>query len=108
VAISPQTVANNAEVKRKWRLPFPVLSDAGNGYASELGLTFELPADLQEVYDGFGIDLPVLHDDTRWMLPVPTRLVVDAGGVVRSVDADADYTVRPEVEATLQVLRSLS
>jgi peroxiredoxin len=84
-----------------------VLSDANNGYARSLGLVFSLPEDLQEVYRGFGVDLPALHAAQAWELPLPTRLVVDASGVIRSIDTDPDYTRRPEPEATLEVLRSL-
>ena len=107
VAISPQTVELTADVKRKWKLPFPVLSDEGHGYAAELGLVHELPADLQEVYAGFGVDLPTFHDEPGWRLPLPARLVIDRDGILRSIDAHPDYTVRPEPEATLEVLRSL-
>lgn len=51
--------------------------------------------------------LPEYNGDGSWELPVPARLVVDAGGVIRSADADPDYTRRPEPEATLDVLRRL-
>ena len=40
-------------------------------------------------------------------LPLPARMVIDTGGVVRSIEANPDYTRRPEPEATLEVLRSL-
>jgi peroxiredoxin len=88
-------------------LTFPVLSDRENAYAKALGLVFELPEDLREVYAGFGIVLPDSQGYDAWELPLPARLVVDAGGTVRSVDADPDYTRRPEPEASLAVLRSL-
>ena len=57
---------------------------------------------------GFGIALPEFNGDDSWELPVPARLVIDAGGVIRSVEANPDYTRRPEPEATLEVLRSLA
>ena len=108
VAISPQTLEFTAEVKRKWKLPFPVLSDAGNAYAAELGLAHTLPADLQQVYAAFEIDLPTLHGEPAWKLPLPARLVVDRDGILRSIEAHPDYTVRPEPEHTLAALRSIS
>jgi peroxiredoxin len=89
-------------------LPFPVLSDAGNAYAAQLGLAFTLPDDLPPIYSAFGVDLPALHGEESWRLPVPARLVVARDGTIKSIDADPDYTVRPEPEATLAVLRSLS
>ena len=108
VVLSPQTQEHGAEVARKLRLTFPVLSDAGNAYARELGLVFALPDDLREIYRGFGIDLPATNGDDSWELPLPARIVVDRGGVVRRIDADPDYTVRPEPAATLDVLREIS
>ena len=84
-----------------------MLSDAGNGWARLLSLTFTLPADLREVYQGFGIDLSTFNGDPSWELPLPARIVVDQGGIIRAIDADPDYTRRPEPEATLEVLRSL-
>jgi len=38
---------------------------------------------------------------------MPGRLVVDRSGVVRAVDVDPDYTVRPEPDATLAEVRRL-
>jgi peroxiredoxin len=107
VAISPQTIDWNAKVKEKLRLGFPVLSDPGHAYARQLNLAWSLPDDLRTVYRGFGIDLPSYNGDDSWELPLSTRLVVDQGGVIRAVDADPDYTVRPEAETSLEVVRGL-
>lgn len=107
VAISPQIREKNAEVKRKHGLGFPVLSDRGNEYARQLSLVYTLPEDLREVYGNFGIDVPAHNGDDSWELPIPARLVVDTEGVIRSIDADPDYTRRPEPEASLEVVKSL-
>ena len=95
-------------MKRKWKLPFPVLADVDNAYAKQLGIAFELPTDLQEVYAAFGIDLPGLSGTSAWELPLATRLVIAADGTVASIDTDPDYTIRPEVSATLDAVRALS
>lgn len=95
-------------MKRKHRLAFPILRDAGNAYAKLLSLAFALPDDLQQVYAGFGVSLPECNGDDAWELPLPTRIVTDASGVIRSIDAHPDYTQRPEPEASVNVLRSLS
>ena len=94
-------------MKEKNRLAFPVLADAGNAYARSLELVFSLPHDLRDVYRSLGADLPGFNGDDAWELPLPTRVVVDASGVIRSIDSNADYTKRPEPETTLEVLRSL-
>ena len=94
-------------MKRKQRLAFPVLGDPGHAYARKLSLAFALPDYLRELYAGFGIVLPEFNGDESWELPLPARLVVDAKGVIRSLDADPDYTHRPEPEASLEVLRGM-
>ncbi len=66
-----------------------------------------MPEDLREVYRGFGVDLPDFNADDSWQLPLPARIVIDQEGTVRHIDSDPDYTVRPDPESTLEVLRTL-
>lgn len=75
--------------------------------AESYGLVFTLPDDLREIYVKFGIDLARGNGDGTWRLPVPARFVIDRAGVIRAVDADPDYTRRPEPAATVEVLRRL-
>lgn len=91
----------------KQKLQFPILWDQQTKVAEAFGLAFTLPADLKEVYLGFGIDLPAHNGDPSWRLPVPARFVIDAAGTVRFVQADPDYTRRPEPETTVEALRAL-
>ena len=108
VAISPQTQKKNEEMRVKHRIEFPVLSDAGNVYAHRMSLAFKVSEDLRGVYSAFGIALPEYNGDSTWELPLSTRIVVDPSGSIRSIDADADYTHRPEPSETLETLRALS
>ena len=89
------------------KLTFPILWDEQSRVAEGFGLAFTLPDDLKAVYLGFGNDLAIRNDDPSWRLPVPARFVIDAGGIVRSVQADPDYTHRPEPETTVAVLREV-
>jgi peroxiredoxin len=86
---------------------FEVLRDQGNATARRYGIVHVLPADLQAIYARFGIDLPVINGDGEWALPMPARFVIDASGIVRSVEADPDYTRRPEPARTVEILRGL-
>lgn len=108
VAITPQIPAKSLEMLKKQPLDFDLLSDAGNDYAATLGLRHEVRGELQSIYQGFGIDLPASNGDPSWTLPVPARIVVDGSGIVRAVDADPDYTRRPEPAKTLDDLRALA
>lgn len=107
VAITPQLAEHNQGLTEKHRLNFDMLSDPGNAYAAELGIRFEVPFDVREVYSGFGIVLPKSNGDDSWTLPMPARLVVDSGGIVRVADIDPDYTRRPEPQKTLDDVKKL-
>ena len=89
------------------KLTFPILWDEKSAVAQAFGLAFTLPDDLRAVYLGFGNDLAIRNGDPSWQLPVPARFVIDAAGIVRSVEADPDYTHRPEPESTLEALRKV-
>ncbi len=105
--ISPQLPPAIATMVEAQKLSFPILWDEKSKVSSAFGLTFSLPEDLKQVYLGFGNDLAVRNGDPAWVLPVPSRFVIDAGGIVRSVEADPDYTHRPPVAGTLAALRSV-
>lgn len=105
--ISPELPERTADMAAKQKLAFPILWDEQSRVAQAFGLAFVLPDDLRQVYLGFGNDLAVRNGDPSWRLPVPSRFVVDAGGIVASVQADPDYTHRPEAGTTLDILREV-
>ncbi len=86
---------------------FEMLRDAGNQVAEHYGLVFTLPPDLRELYLKFGIDLAQGNGDGTWRLPIPARFVIDHQGIIRTADADPDYTRRPEPARTVEILRAL-
>ena len=104
MAVSPQLSEHNAKIAQRHKLEFDVLSDQGNQYADQLGLVFALPDALKEVYRGFGLDLSQFNGDDSWQLPLPARLIVGQDGAVLDVEANADYTDRPEPAATVETL----
>jgi peroxiredoxin len=85
-----------------------MLRDLGNRVAEAYGLVFTLPDALREIYLKRGIDLARGNGDGTWRLPVPARFVIDRQGIVRAVDADPDYTRRPEPARTVEILRGLA
>jgi peroxiredoxin len=105
--ISPQVARTLRETEEARPLPFEMLRDFGNEVAEAYGLVFTLPDDLREIYLKFGIDLARGNGDGTWRLPVPARLVIDRGGIIRAVDADPDYTRRPEPARTVEILKGL-
>lgn len=106
--LSAETPNISKGLAEKHKLAYPIIHDRGLDIARTFGLVFTLPDDLKAVYQGFGIDLPKNTGHAAWELPVPSRFVIDRHGIVRSVDADPDYTVRPEATDTLAKLKSLA
>jgi len=104
---SPEIASRTADMAGKQKLTYPILWDEQSKVAEAFGLAFVLPDDLREVYRSFGNDLAVRNADPSWRLPVPARFVIDKVGIVRGVQADADYTFRPEPETTLEMLRKV-
>ena len=88
-------------------LGFDILSDPGNTYAGELGLRFQIPPNIKSIYEGFKINLAQTNGDESWTLPIPSRIIVEKGGTIFEVEADPDYTSRPEPNATLESLLRL-
>ena len=107
VAITPQKAEKSLLMIDRHKLAFEMLSDQGNAYAARLGLRFEVPDELKEVYLSIGIDLEETSGSADWTLPVPARIVVDRGGIVRATDIDLDYTHRPEPEKTITDVAAL-
>jgi peroxiredoxin len=105
--ISPQVTRTPRETEEPKPLPFELLRDFGNQVAEAYGLAFTLPDDLRAIYVKLGIDLAQGNGDGTWRLPVPARFVIDRQGIVRAVDADPDYTRRPEPARTVEILRGL-
>jgi peroxiredoxin len=108
VAITPQKAEHSLRMIERHKLGFEMLSDPGNAYIARLGLRFQVPDDLKEVYLSLGIDLEESSGSSDWTLPVPARIVVDRTGVVRAADIDVDYTRRPEPEKTLADVAALA
>ena len=107
VAISPQLSQHNRALVKAKKLTFEVLSDPGNAVAQKFGLVHTLPEDLREIYLQFGIDVPKHNGDDSWTLPLAARFIIDREAVIRYAKTDADYTIRPNPEHTLEALKSI-
>jgi peroxiredoxin len=108
VVISPQVPSFSKDMHTKQSLEFDILHDSGNQTIEMFGIMMRLPDELIAVYKKLGVDLVRFNGDNLWRLPVPARFIIDRGGIVRSVEADPDYTTRPEPDETLAALRALA
>ena len=97
VLISPQPHDNTAELAKRFDVPFVFLTDERNRAARTLGI---------ESKNGLPMGMTVLGYDADTVLP--TVIVLDAEGVIRSLDRTDNYRVRPEPETFLPILRQLA
>ena len=91
----------------KKALGFEILRDEGNQVAADFGLRFEVPADLKEVYLGFGVDLTTSNGENSWTLAMPARYVISRDAEIHYAAVHPDYTTRPEPAETIGALRGM-
>lgn len=108
VVITPELERYTYALRRKLNLSFDILTDLHLKIAEQFGLVFTLPDYLRELYKSFGSTLDRFNDEPGYRLPMPARYIVDQKGIIRAVDVNADYTIRPEPTGTLERLRNFA
>ncbi|WP_407536405.1 peroxiredoxin-like family protein [Cetobacterium somerae] len=93
IAISPERPESSINVEN---LNFEVLSDIDNKFAKKLNLTFDITETIENIYDGFGINLEKSQGKKSRILPIPATYIVDSSGIIVYAYIDADYTKRAE------------
>lgn len=104
VAISPETPDHSLSTTEKNALSFTVLSDLDNTYAKSLGLVFQMPEDLQEVYHSFNLKVDQHNGNQDYELPMPATYVMNKQREIIYSFIPEDYTERLDPEAILDIL----
>ncbi|WP_299522839.1 peroxiredoxin-like family protein [Winogradskyella sp.] len=104
IAISPETPDNSLTTSEKNNLSFEVLSDRNNLVAKSLGLVFQLPRSLQELYKTFGIDLDQNQDNTEQELPIAATYIIEQDGTISYDYLEEDYKLRADPSEVLTAL----
>src|SRR6516162_553911 len=105
VAIMPDRQPFVAELKSESNVPFPVLTDADNGYALSLNLAIWVGTEMQKMMEG-RVDVPAFQGNSSWMLPIPATFVVGRDGIIKGRFIDPDYRKRMTISGMLAALRS--
>ena len=108
IAITPENPDHSMSTKEKNELSFDILSDAGNKVAKQFGLVFALPAEIQSIYNAFGIDVQKHNGDDTFELPIPATYVINSEGEIVYHFVDSDYTQRSEPSDVLAAVKALS
>lgn len=104
IAISPETPDNSLHTAEKNELTFTVLSDVDNTYAKSLGLVFQLPEDLQQVYHGFNLKVDQHNGNEDYELPMPATYLINKQREIIYNFIPEDYTERLDPEKILEVI----
>ncbi|WP_444943952.1 peroxiredoxin-like family protein [Microbulbifer sp. ZKSA006] len=108
VAISMQGPGESRKSQRDNKLSFPILTDQGGELANKLGIRWTLQSYVIEFHKMFKVELPTIHRDGEWNLPMPARYVIDTDGTIAYAEVNPDYTRRPEPSDLFPVLDKLS
>jgi len=104
VAISPELPDNSLTTSEKNAIHFTVLSDVNNSLARALGLVYQLPDDLVNLYKTFKIDLNQSQGNTANELPIAATYVVEQDGTISYHFLEEDYKLRADPETILAAL----
>ncbi|HEY7248798.1 MAG TPA: redoxin domain-containing protein [Xanthobacteraceae bacterium] len=104
VAIMPDRQRFVSELRSQSQVPFPILTDKDNGYATSLSLTIWVGAEMQKMMEG-RLDLPAVQGNSSWMLPIPATFVVSRDGLIRARFIDPDYRNRMMISDMLAAMQ---
>jgi peroxiredoxin len=104
IAIMPDRRKFVADLKLQSNVPFPILTDANNGYALSLNLTIWVGAEIQNMMKD-RLDLPTFQGNSSWMLPIPATFVVGRDGLIRTRFIDPDFRKRMMIADMIAAMR---
>lgn len=87
---------------------FPLLTDAGAGYALSLGLGIIVDDAMSSLIAAAGWDVPRYQGTEGWVLPIPAVFVVATDGRIVASQFDADYRRRMELTDIVEAARRAS
>jgi peroxiredoxin len=84
---------------------FPLLTDAGAGYALSLGLGIIVHETMSSMIAAAGWDVPRYQGTNGWVLPIPAVFVVGTNRKIVAAQFDADYRRRMELDDIIEAAR---
>ena len=97
IAISPQGIHFNHDLKVQNNLEFRILSDKGNEIADKYGIVFTLQENIREIYKNMGADLELFNSDKTYKLPIPATYLIDKNKKIVFSSVSTNYMERADV-----------
>ncbi|MCC2604038.1 peroxiredoxin-like family protein [Planctobacterium marinum] len=107
VAITPELPEYTLQAKQDNNITFPILYDEGLAFAQDLGLIWELDAEMIELLKRWEIDLEQRNKEQNFRLPVPATFVIDQNYKIHFRFIEEDYTLRAEPTKVLEIYQKL-
>jgi peroxiredoxin len=107
VGIMPGNPRDIAATVARRGIGYPMLADPANGFARTCGLAYDLSPEHVRIHRDRGRDLPAMHGDASWRLPVPAVFVVAPDARVAFAFADVDPASWPDPEELIRALGEL-
>jgi len=107
VAVSPQLPEATTKTAADNGITFPLLVDRGNAVAEQFGIVFTLPMMIQQMYQGFGVNLASVNGDKSNKLPVPATYLIGSDGLIVDAFVDVDHSKRMEPAAAVDIIKEL-
>lgn len=104
VAVSVDTVDQEAKLKATYAIPFPVLSDSGAAMIEAFHVVNHVDDATLAKMKGFGVDLEKSSGEKHHEIAIPSFFLVDRTGVVRWAHSDPDFKTRPSTAQLLSVI----
>lgn len=98
LAICAERSAFTKILKSESGARFPLLTDAGAGYALSLGLGIIVDDSMSSMIAAAGWDVPRYQGTGGWVLPIPAVFVVGTDRRIVAAQFDADYRRRMELD----------
>ncbi|MEM9059839.1 MAG: peroxiredoxin-like family protein [Pseudomonadota bacterium] len=108
IAVSMQGASDSRKSQRDNGLSFPIMTDKAGEVANQFGIRWSLQDYVIPIHEGFGVNLPRIHGDGQWNLPMPARYVIDTDGTVAYAEVNPDYTRRPDPSDLFPILDKLA
>lgn len=107
VAISVENPDASMAVAKKNEVGFTVLSDPKLETARKFGIVYQLPAETDEKYKTYGIDLAKRNAMDKPELPLSATYVVNKKGKIVYAFLEADYKKRAEPDVIIAELTKI-
>ncbi len=107
VAISVENADTSMSIAQKNNVEFTVLSDPHLDLARKFGIVYQLSAETNEKYKGYGVDLVKQNGTEKPDLPLSATYVVNQKGDIVYSFLEPDYQKRAEPSEIIATLKKM-